>query len=294
MKTVVTHSGAFHADEIFAVATLKLALEEDFIVKRTRDKDAFETADFVIDVGLIYDPHKGRFDHHQAGGAGVRDTSIPYASFGLLWKEYGLALCSGDEAVAGKIERKLVMPIDATDNGVSISTNLHKDIYPYTINDLFGSYFPDTDVTNENIDKAFLACVAIAKDVLFREISRAKNYVTQEQLVEDIYQKTEEKGIIVLDQRLPWAEVLSRHPEPLFVVYPDIDGVKYSVKCVRVNARSFESRKLFPESWAGKTDSELAAITGVPDALFCHNARFIAVAGSREGAIQLAEIAKHS
>jgi len=35
----------------------------------------------------------------------------------------------------------------------------------------------------------------------------------------------------------------------------------------------------------------LAKVTGVPDATFCHNGRFLAVAKSKEGALKLAEIA---
>lgn len=293
-KTVATHSGAFHADEIFAVATLMLALKEEVFVVRTRDPKAYEKADFVIDVGGVYDPKNGRFDHHQIGGAGMHQNTIPYASFGLLWKEYGVELCGGDSIVAERIEQRLVSAIDAPDNGISIYTNIHKDIYPYTIGDVFSAYFPDGNVTNENIDRAFLSCVSIAKDLLFREIEKAKNFVTQEHIVEDIYQKSEEKGIIVLENRYPWAEVLARYPEPQFVVYPDIDMKKWSVKGVRNEPRSFDLRKMFPVTWAGKRDVELQEISGVQDAVFCHNGRFIAVAESKEGAIALARIALNS
>ena len=57
---------------------------------------------------------------------------------------------------------------------------------------------------------------------------------------------------------------------------------------------SFENRKSLPESWAAKRGKELAAITGVPDAVFCHNARFLAVSESKEGALRLAQIALQS
>ena len=60
------------------------------------------------------------------------------------------------------------------------------------------------------------------------------------------------------------------------------------------DSRFFLRRKYFPESWAGKRDSELAGITGVLDAVFCHNHRFIAVAGSKEGAFALAKLAAES
>ena len=57
---------------------------------------------------------------------------------------------------------------------------------------------------------------------------------------------------------------------------------------------SFVCRKDLPESWAGKTDEKLAEITGVKDSVFCHTKRFMCVAKSKEGAIELAKIAINS
>ena len=87
---IITHSGSFHPDDCFAVATLLIYLESQplpAVVKRTRDAKVIKTGDFVVDVGNVYDPSKDRFDHHQEGGAGIRDNGIPYASFGLVWKK---------------------------------------------------------------------------------------------------------------------------------------------------------------------------------------------------------------
>jgi uncharacterized UPF0160 family protein len=50
----------------------------------------------------------------------------------------------------------------------------------------------------------------------------------------------------------------------------------------------------FPESWGGKKGEELAKETGICDAIFCHNLRFIAVAKSKQGAIKLAKKAVSS
>ena len=47
---VVTHSGTFHADDVFAFAILREALGAfDFV--RTRDMAEIEAADLVFDVG---------------------------------------------------------------------------------------------------------------------------------------------------------------------------------------------------------------------------------------------------
>ena len=51
------------------------------------------------------------------------------------------------------------------------------------------------------------------------------------------------------------------------------------------------ARADLPEAWAGLRDAELAAVTGVPDAGFCHNGRFIASARSYEGIRAMAALA---
>ena len=74
-KTLITHNGSFHTDDIFACATLSLMLEkkgEKFEIIRTRDEEIIKTGDYVFDVGGVYDEEGNRFDHHQKGGAGVR------------------------------------------------------------------------------------------------------------------------------------------------------------------------------------------------------------------------------
>ena len=54
---------------------------------------------------------------------------------------------------------------------------------------------------------------------------------------------------------------------------------------------SFENRKDLPAAWAGLRDVDLQAVTGVDDAIFCHNGRFLIVAKTLEGARALAKLA---
>ncbi len=58
-----------------------------------------------------------------------------------------------------------------------------------------------------------------------------------------------------------------------------------------MGADTFESRADLPESWAGLTDAALETACGVSGAKFCHNARFIAVAETREAVLAMAAIA---
>src|SRR6185369_12848851 len=132
-----------HPDDVFAVATLKLLLENDqeLTIIRTRDVEKISAADYVVDVGGEYDPARNRFDHHQTSGAGKRENTIPYASFGLVWKKFGEQVC-GSKEIADKIEEKLVLTIDADDNGLIFSEPKIKDLYSYDIPSFFYSLNP--------------------------------------------------------------------------------------------------------------------------------------------------------
>ncbi|MES2059609.1 MAG: MYG1 family protein [Patescibacteria group bacterium] len=297
MKGIITHNGKFHADDVFAVATLELAHpDEKFDVRRTRDKGEIAAGDFVVDVGGEYDGKKF-FDHHQSGGAGIRENGIPYASFGLVWKEFGAVICGGDFFVQKQIDDSLVASLDANDNGVKIS----EEIYPVSHFDI-GSFIAAHNLTwleEEELGEAaeakrleiFLTLVNFAKDLITRSIKRHKDKNLAYQLVKDIYEKSEDKRIIVLEKYMPSEDALMEFSEPVFVVYPQSDNKGWVAKTISKAKNSFESRLPFPISWAGKMDSDLQSVTGVPDALFCHNKRFLAVAGSKDGAIKLSELA---
>ena len=58
---IITHSGSFQADDIFAVAILILAIGESQVV-RTRDQDQIIAADYVVASTIISPvaPARGR------------------------------------------------------------------------------------------------------------------------------------------------------------------------------------------------------------------------------------------
>jgi len=291
-KIIVTHDGTFHSDDIFALATLSIYFEkqnETFEVFRTRDEEKIKNADIVFDVGGIYDKEKNRFDHHQVGGAGKHSNGIEYASFGLVWEKYGVDIAGG-EGEAKIIEEKLVSPIDANDNGMTLSEN-KTNIFPYSIQDVFACMRPSwTEETLTN-DEMFLKSVEIAKILLQREIVQAKGLIIAEEKVLEIYNNTKDKRIIVLDGKYPYGEKLGEFPEPIYVVRPRENNMSWGVNCIRKEKRSFNNRKDLPFSWAGLRDEELQKVTGVSDAMFCHRGLFLAVAKTKEGAIALAELA---
>ena len=75
----------------------------------------------------------------------------------------------------------------------------------------------------------------------------------------------------------------------LFVVHPR--GEDWCLTGIRRADEGFEQRADLPAAWAGLTGEALEAASGVPGASFCHNARFIAAAKTREAALALAGLA---
>lgn len=289
---LVTHSGSFHADDIFAAATIALVLEgegKEFEIIRTRDEKIIESGDYVFDVGGVYDEEKNRFDHHQPGGADRRQNGIEYASVGLVWKKFGEILCGG-AVIAAMVDNKLIAPIDAGDNGIDLVSSAH-ETKPYFIQHALKSFRPIwREATEEKYLEKFLECVKFAKEILINEIVHAQAVFKAKEKINEIYRNTADKRIIVLDERYPWEDEMVNYPEPIFVIFPRPGGL-YGVEGVMKEKFSFEKRKKFPAAWAGLRDKELQKASGVIDALFCHRGLFMAVAKSKEGAIKLAELA---
>jgi uncharacterized UPF0160 family protein len=291
MTKIVTHDSRFHTDDVFAVATLLLVLGEAEIL-RSRDPEVQATADYLVDTGMDYNPVLKHFDHHQPEGAGERENGIPYASFGLVWKEFGEGLCGGKRE-ADLIDRMLVQAIDAHDNGVAISEYKFKEVREYTIGDFLNSFVEYKDQAHYN--SVFVDVVKIAKALLEREIAAAKRSVRSEDEILSIYNRSTDKRIIILLENMDnTREVLARTQEVLYFIHPRPDGHWTLGTVPDLNKPYGNVRKPLPSSWAGKRDKELQEITGVEDALFAHRKRFMASAETKEGAIMLAKIALES
>ncbi|MBN2881386.1 MYG1 family protein [Candidatus Woesearchaeota archaeon] len=118
-KTIVTHDGTFHSDDVFAVALAKLVFPNSEII-RTRDESIISLADIVIDVGGVYDTRNLRFDHHQFTKKQLtRPNEISYSSFGLLWNKFGQEVIDHTYKL-NSIDSNLVQIIDAHDNNIDL------------------------------------------------------------------------------------------------------------------------------------------------------------------------------
>jgi uncharacterized UPF0160 family protein len=285
---VATHNGSFHADDVFAIAALRLLHGDALRLVRTRDAEQLAAADLRVDVGLRNDPATGDFDHHQRGGAGERPNGIRYASFGLVWKAFGAEICGSDE-IAEDLDLLVVQGIDANDVGQTIVEPLIGHVTPLTVSHAIGMMNPnwDEDGSAAGKDAAFLDAVSFAQGILARAVAAAQAQARAAELVRSAIARAEDPRLIELDRGMPWhRELVANAPDALFVVYPREDD--WGLQAVPRVLGEFANRKDLPESWAGMTDADLVAVTGVPDARFCHAGRFMAVAGSRDGALALA------
>ncbi len=283
MQKIITHSGSFHTDDVFAVATLQLHFGiENVEVIRTRDEAIIASGDIVVDVGGVYDAEKQRFDHHQ-NGAPVRDNGIPYAAFGLIWKHYGEQVAGSSEAAAD-IERRFVLPIDANDVGVSLYDLNEKNISPITLQDLMSLWRPIWGSVDE-ADIGFTEACNFARDTILRAILQTKGDIAQKQYVESVYTATTDKTILVFDKPVSTFYLID-YPEVSVAVYPSEEGDRWSAAMVRKNHDSYETRVKFPAEWGGLRDDELSKASGVSDAVFCHKAGFLFVAKNKEGVLE--------
>lgn len=287
IKTVAVHNGSFHADDVFAVAILMMLYPELEIV-RTRDEKVLSSADLRIDVGGKYDPENGDFDHHLPQGVGERDNGIPYASCGLIWKHYGMRLVS-NEFEFNHVDKKIIQSVDAVDCGYSLGEELLKHKH-YDVSDVVDAYNPPWYKEDVQHDLSFREAVIFAKTVLRNEIEKVAGFEKASDYVMEVIKRSGNSRYIVLEKYCPWQSTVVENSNIEFVIFPSTTG-EWRVRAVPQKLGSFFSRKLLPREWSGKRNSELALITGVSDAEFCHPACFIAGAVSREGAVKMAEIA---
>tara|TARA_B100000508_G_scaffold140487_1_gene141724 strand:+ start:9839 stop:10714 length:876 start_codon:yes stop_codon:yes gene_type:complete len=291
MYTVVTHSGSFHPDDVFAVASFQLLLGvENVEIIRTRDESIITDGDYVVDVGGVYNHVIKRYDHHQ-NGAPVRKNGIPYAGFGLMWKHYGEEICHSTE-IAQVIENRLVQPIDAGDNGVNLFDLNEYEVQPFELYHFVSLYSPAWG-SGGSKDEAFVKAVDWARSVIVRIIEKEQANLNLRQLIKETYEQAELKQILVFKVPVPMPALIE-YSDVELVVCPDDPQLNdnWTTTCVRKNYDTFESRVRFPENWAGLSGKELQKVSSISDAGFCHKARFLFVAGSKESALKASEQAK--
>lgn len=296
ITTIGSHAGSFHADDALGVAMLRTLFPKATVV-RSRDPAVWATCDVLVDVGGVYDVAANRFDHHQKGFSERRANGIPYAGAGLVWRAYGERYVSrlvpgkltSEEAraVAAEVDARLIAHADAVDSGVEVPGPA--DFSLSGIVSAFNATWQDGDGDD---DHRFTFASALAGQVLENLVATITAELQAAALVRAAPRLVSGHLLVLDTPRVPFDRVVVEEmPEVLFVVYPDSRGEQYQVRVVPKVLGQFAARADLPAAWAGLQGEALAEVTGVADAVFCHNGRFIAGARTREGALALAELA---
>jgi uncharacterized UPF0160 family protein len=295
---LVTHSGGFHADEVFSSVILSRLFPQAQIIRSRAPDWITPAADRIIyDVGGIYDEKAAVFDHHQRG-APLRDDGQPYSSFGLIWKHFGtaylaaLGVAEQDlAAVHGSFDAGFVLPVDLVDNGV-LSPSAAGQLAAMTLPGLIETLkpvFDDTDPQAE--ERAFHTALTIARSFVEARVARNAAKLRAEAIVAKAIAEAGAGHVLELPMGMPFrpAVVKAGADHLLFVITPR--GKDWTIGGIRKHDDGFEQRADLPAAWAGLSNGELEAASGVPGASFCHNGRFIAAAKTREAIVAMAAIA---
>ncbi|MFG6568473.1 MYG1 family protein [Sulfitobacter sp. 1A13679] len=295
---LVTHSGGFHADELLSSVILTRLYPEATLV-RSRDAQWITpgAGRIIYDVGRDYDADALIFDHHQRPGP-LREDGQPFSSFGLIWQHYGrdyLRSFDVPEADVGDIHQSFdqgfVLPVDLIDNG-ALEPSVAGPLAGMTLPVLLETLKPVFDERGEDADdRAFIAALPVARAFVEAAIKGKAAKRRAEAMVMQAIAAAGSGRVLELPSGMPFRSAVEKAGADhlLFVVHPR--GDDWALTTIRKSGDSFEARADLPEAWAGLTDADLEAASGVPGAKFCHNARFIAVAASRDAALRMAELA---
>jgi uncharacterized UPF0160 family protein len=295
MRIIGIHSGSFHADDALGAAIL-LELHPDATIVRSRDPAVWATCDALVDVGGEYDSTRNRFDHHQKGFSERRENGVRYAASGLVWKAYGAHYVSrviprltGLQAlaVAQEVDVRFIQHADAVDVGDWAPTEPH-----FSLSGIVNSMNSTWEEGSDHDDARFMDAVTLVSTVLRNLVREVLAELRAAEKVRAGYLLAGGRILVLEEARLPFDPVVCKEmPNVLFVVYPESRGEQIQVRVVPKKLGTFDAREDLPIAWAGLRDAELAKVTGVEDAVFCHTGLFICGAKSQEGAIRLAELA---
>lgn len=262
-----THAGKFHADDVFSTALLQY-LNPGFTYTR-----GFQVPDNYE--GIVYDIGWGEYDHHQVD-APVRENHVPYAAFGLLWREFGASILGEEDARL--LDEQMIQSMDMSDNTGSANE----------LCTMIESFNPVWD-SNQTGDEAFAEAVSVAGIILRKRFERIRARKRAEGMVNDAIACAKD-GIVILERSAPWKQLVS--PTDIeYVVYPSQRG-GYAAQGVPVEPDGLELKRPFPKEWRGADAQTLAQISGVPGLRFCHKSGFLLTAETLEEAVRCCQISR--
>lgn len=260
-----THSGKFHADDVFSAALLTYLNPDIKIIRGYNIPEGFD--------GIVFDIGGGKYDHHQEDAL-VRDNNIPYAALGLIWKEFGSLILSEEDSE--NFDKSFIQPLDYSDN--TGSKNELADIIS-----VFNANWDD-DVDS---DICFNEAKEVALKILTKKIQSIKSINKAKEFVFEAIDNSKDK-IMILSTRAPW-KYFVHGTDIEFVVYPSDRG-GYNAQAVPTAVGTTQLKLPFPEEWRGKRQDEIQKVSGIETLTFCHNSGFLISADLKEDVIKACKI----
>lgn len=280
-KSLGTHNGTFHADEVAACALLLLFGRIDRNkIQRTRDAAVLDQCEYVCDVGGIYDLSLKRFDHHQA------DYQEGMSSAGMilhyLFQEGELSQQEYDH-----LNGELIRGVDEEDNGIKES-----HFGRCTFSDVIENFLPARyDAGAEARGAAFEEALDFTLGHLTRLLEKFQYLQSCRESVEKAMATN--KRFMSFEEAIPWQDLFfemdgEKHSAH-FLVMPS--GEHWKVRAIPPSLdQKMSVRTPLPEKWAGLLEEDLVKVSGIEGAIFCHKGRFISVWRRKEDAMQALKI----
>lgn len=211
---LITHDTTFHADDVIAVALLRVAGYSLYSFARTRDKAIVEEAlrtpeTLILDTGMVYDPAMLNFDHHQ-------DKSLMSAA-GLIYEEIK------DELLPVEAQfyfAQWISSIDAIDTNRDHIYHLWDQLpsgFRHT-SSILGGFNRDpanAEEQDQQFAKAVEAAISIVRNEIYSAIKKAESerHYTERTILEN--------NVAVFDE---YSTVWKEHRDHVFVVMPHANG----------------------------------------------------------------------
>ena len=248
MLNIATHNKIFHADEVTAIALLKVFTEEALTIHRIdHQSEDFSAYDVVIDIGRLYDGVKF-FDHHQNKGG--------KSSAGLIWDYIGKG------ALYPRIS-KLIHIVDMQDTGVQKAGDFE---YPSLI-----KAFNTKEILSPLQDEHFHKAVEFSIMVLKAMKENQEDLLEAKEIVANSYLFHSNPSILELECFTPhWSSYVNGITQPHIkaVVWEDPEEHNWKVK-------------LAPKV-PGQFESNAKPLKNDPDMVFVHASGHFAVASTEE------------
>jgi uncharacterized UPF0160 family protein len=299
-----THNGTFHADDVMAGSILAIVHHWKINFIRSRDPEVLAAANIVYDVGGVYDPASGRFDHHQ------RDCDVRWngqnrmSSAGMVWLQYGgIVVQRESEGIldgAGRMEvweevyQTLIKHIDDLDNGVGELTK--GTLSDATLSSAIGDFNCVGNATEDQHHREYMHALEMTMGTVSRRVRHCVEAVRQRMAIRA---KHEGQKVVVLEEPIDPMVVSRSLLDALLIIQPQYG--QWMVVCVPPKGDRFSQRLPFPESMKGLRGPALAAVLADGPAkeeaeadttgaqTMVHGFRFCGGMVTKEGALDLAQ-----